>query len=133
MLYHETSRDKVLGPKSPQRQDLKSFAPKNVMQTLDSAVEYLMDPVTGSNCQGRTVAGIVCLHVDDLFMAGDKFFHDRVLGGLRKDFQVGSEDKNDIMFVGQRIRWIGKDALASATKTSASADNVISVLTKRFR
>ena len=26
------------------------------------------------------------------------------------------------MFVGQRIRWVGKDALASATKTSASAD-----------
>ena len=122
VLYHENSRDKVLGPKSPQRQDLKSFAPKNVMQTLDSAVEYLMDPVTGSNCQGRTVAGVVCLHVDDLFMAGDSFFHERVLGGLRKDFQVGSEDTNDIMFVGQRIRWIGKDASASATKTSASAD-----------
>ena len=24
---------------------------------------------------------------------------------IRKEFQVGSEDKNDIMFVGQRIRW----------------------------
>ena len=69
------------------------------------------------------MAGIVCLHVDDLFMAGDKLFHERVLGGLRKDFQVGSEDKNDIMFVGQRIRWVGKDALASATKTSASANH----------
>ena len=25
--------------------------------------------------------------------------------GLRKDFQVGSEDKNDCFFVGQRIQW----------------------------
>ena len=29
-----------------------------------------------------------------------------VVEGLRRDFKVGSEDKNDIMFVGQRIQWI---------------------------
>ena len=46
------------------------------------------------------------LHVDDMFMAGDKEFRDCVICGLRRDFQIGSEDKNDIMFVGQRIRWI---------------------------
>jgi len=28
----------------------------------------------------------------------------RVLTKIRKDFNVGSEDKNDIMFVGQRIK-----------------------------
>ena len=38
-------------------------------------------------------------------MAGDKVFADKVLANVRKDFKVGSEDKNDIMFVGQRIRW----------------------------
>ena len=29
----------------------------------------------------------------------------RVLNRLRKDFQVGSEDWNDVAFTGQRIRW----------------------------
>ena len=38
-------------------------------------------------------------------MAGNAEFHRRVVEGLRRDFQVGSEDKNDIMFVRQRIRW----------------------------
>ena len=45
------------------------------------------------------------LHVHDLFMAGDKVFESKVLSSLRKNFAVGSEDKNDIMFVGQRIKW----------------------------
>ena len=29
----------------------------------------------------------------------------RVLTRLRKDFQVGSEDWNDVTYKGQRIRW----------------------------
>ena len=29
----------------------------------------------------------------------------RVLARLGKDFQVGSEDWNDVLFKGQRIRW----------------------------
>ena len=32
-------------------------------------------------------------------------FEQKVLSHLRKNFAVGSEDKNDIMFVGQRIKW----------------------------
>ena len=27
------------------------------------------------------------------------------MGGIRNTFQVGSEDLNDVLFVGQRIRW----------------------------
>ena len=38
-------------------------------------------------------------------MAGSPEFEKRVLAKIRKDFNVGSEDKNDIMFVGQRIKW----------------------------
>ena len=38
-------------------------------------------------------------------MAGSPEFEKRVLTKIRKDFNVGSEDKNDIMFVGQRIKW----------------------------
>ena len=64
-----------------------------------------MDPVARNNAQGRRPHGFICLHVDDLFMAGDKVFESKVLSSLRKNFAVGSEDKNDIMFVGQRIKW----------------------------
>ena len=64
-----------------------------------------MDPVARNNAQGRRPHGFICLHVDDLFMAGDKVFESKVLSSLRKNFAVGSEDKNDIMFVGQRIIW----------------------------
>ena len=32
-------------------------------------------------------------------------FEDRVLKRLRTDYTIGSEDVNDIAFVGQRIRW----------------------------
>ena len=73
---------------------------------LEVAMEHLVDPVTGSPSVNKKVVGILCLHVDDLFMAGNKEFRERVIDRLRKDFQVGSEDINDIMFVGQRIRWI---------------------------
>ena len=45
------------------------------------------------------------LHVDDLYKAGSSEFEKRVLSNIRKDFNVGGEDKNDIMFVGQRIKW----------------------------
>ena len=64
-----------------------------------------MDPVARKNAQGRRPHGFICLHVDDLFMAGDKVFESKVLSSLRKNFAVGSEDKNNIMFVGQRIKW----------------------------
>ena len=55
------------------------------------------------------VRGIVTIHVDDAFLTGDKVFIDTVVKGLRKDFKVGSEDLNDIMFVGQRTQWLNRD------------------------
>ena len=45
------------------------------------------------------------LHVDDLLMTGDDVFEKEIMGRLRKDSQVGSEDKNDCLLVGQRIQW----------------------------
>eukprot|EP00435_Cladocopium_sp_Y103_P046730 s573_g13.t1 len=73
--------------------------------SIPEAIDHLMDPVACNNAQGRRPHGFICLHVDDLFMGGDKVFEDEVLASLRRDFAVGSEDKNDVMFVGQRIKW----------------------------
>ena len=51
------------------------------------------------------MAGIINLFVDDLFGTGGNEMAQRVLTRLRKDFQVGPEDWNDVAFTGQRIRW----------------------------
>ena len=75
--------------------------------TMDDMLDYLLDPVTGSPAVNKTVEGIVCLHVDDLFFTGSKYFHEQVISHIRKGFEVGSEDKGDVMFTGQRIRWDG--------------------------
>ena len=64
--------------------------------TIEQAIEHLLDPVSQNNAQGRKPHGFICLHVDDLFMGGDKVFEDKILASIRKDFNVGSEDKNDI-------------------------------------
>ena len=38
--------------------------------SCDKAVEYIIDPVTGSKAFGKTVVAILNLHVDDLFGTG---------------------------------------------------------------
>ena len=72
---------------------------------LEGAVDYLMDPVSGNNAKNRQVHGALSLHVDDLLMTGDDVFEKEIMGRLPKDFQVGSEEKNDCLFAGQRIQW----------------------------
>ena len=74
------------------------------VDTLETAMEYLTDPVAGSPSRGREIIGIICLHVDDLFCVGNDAFCKKVIGSIRGTLQVGSDDTNDVMFVGQRIR-----------------------------
>eukprot|EP00435_Cladocopium_sp_Y103_P076258 s26_g85.t1 len=50
-------------------------------------------------------ADLTALYAYMLMTCSCKVFEDKVLTSLRKDFKVGSEDKNDVMFVGQRIKW----------------------------
>ena len=64
-----------------------------------------LDPKAGSPATGRSVAGIINLFVDDLFGTGGTKMEEPVLSRLGKDFQVGSEDWNDVALTGQRIRW----------------------------
>ena len=64
-----------------------------------------MDPFAGSPAAGKSVAGIINLFVDDLFGTSEIEMEHRVPSRLRKDFQVGSEDWNDVALTGQRIRW----------------------------
>jgi len=41
-------------------------------------------------------------------MVGDTEFENTVIAHLKSKFQIGSEDRNDVTFVGQRIQWKGK-------------------------
>ena len=41
-------------------------------------------------------------------MVGNAGFENTVIAHLRDKFQIGSEDRNDVTFVGQRIQWKGK-------------------------
>ena len=68
----------------------------------------MLDPYSGNNSRGYKPCGIVCLHVDDLFMVGDKESEDTVIAHLKDELQIGSEDRSDAQFVGQRIQWKGK-------------------------
>ena len=52
------------------------------------------------------MAGISNLFVDHLLGTSGTEMEQRVLAGLGKDFQLGSEDWNDVTFIGQRVRWI---------------------------
>ena len=63
---------------------------------MEAAFEKTLDPIAGSPETAKSVARIINLFVDDIFGK---------LTRQRKDFQVGSEDWNDVAFTGQRIRW----------------------------
>jgi hypothetical protein len=75
---------------------------------MDAVLEQFLDPITGSPARGKQVLGVACLHVDDLFMTGSKEFYAQIVEAIRKDYQIGSEDKDDVVFTGQRLRWFGQ-------------------------
>ena len=77
-----------------------------VRTEADAAFEKVLDPIEGSPSTGKSVAGIINLFLDDLFGTGGTEMKQRVRARLRKDFQIGSEDWNDVLFTGQRIRWL---------------------------
>ena len=65
-----------------------------------------MDPVNGSNAKGRKPIGMCCLHVDDLFITGTPEFLEKFKKVVKSQFKIGHEDVNDLMFTGQRVKWI---------------------------
>ena len=97
VLYSQTAKPKA--------------TPERVRVSLEQdgsrqdAIDYILDPIASSPAHGKTVSGVFKVHDDDLFGAGNNEFEQRVLVRTRCDFQVGSEDWNDVEFVGQRFRW----------------------------
>ena len=58
---------------------------------MEAAIDYLLDSIANNNATGSEVHGAVCLHVDDLCMAGDEVFRKAVTDAIKRDFAVGSE------------------------------------------
>ena len=75
----------------------------NVESDMDTIMDYIIDPVAGSPSRNKTVNGNVCMHVDDLIFTGTSDFLSSFAESLKKSFQIGSLDENDVMFCGQRI------------------------------
>ena len=46
------------------------------------------------------------MHVDDLIISGTPQFLKWFLEKIKRHFTVGHEDVNDLMFTGQRVRWV---------------------------
>ena len=60
--------------------------------------DRMLDPIASSPATRKTVARIINLFVDDLFGTSGTEMEQRVLAKLIKEFQVGSEDWNDVTF-----------------------------------
>ena len=75
----------------------------NVESDMDTIMDYIIDPVAGSPSRNKIVNGNVCMHVDDLIFIGTDDFLSSCAESLKKSFQIGSLDENDVMFCGQRI------------------------------
>ena len=75
-------------------------------ELVDQLLEHFVDPVHGSPSKGRKSVGILSLHVEDLIISGTPQFLKWFLEKIKKHFTVGHEDVNDLMFTGQRVRWV---------------------------
>ena len=68
----------------------------NVESDMDTIMDYIIDPVAGSPSRNKTVNGNVCMHVDDLIFTGTDDFLSSFAESLKKSFQIGSLDENDV-------------------------------------
>ena len=75
-------------------------------ELVDQLLEHFVDPAHGSPSKGRKTVGVMSLHVDDLIISGTPEFLTWFLKKIGEHFTVGHEDKNDLTFTGQRVRWV---------------------------
>ena len=81
-----------------------AFTESREQSEMEAAFEKTVDSTIGSPAVGKSVARFVSLLVDDLFGTGGNEIEQRVLTRLRKECQADSEDWNDVVFAGQRLR-----------------------------
>ena len=76
----------------------ETFTDSREQSEMEAAFEKTLDPTAGSPPAGKSVEGIINLFVDDLVGTGRKEMEQRALTRLRKYFQVGLANWNDVAF-----------------------------------
>ena len=75
-------------------------------EVVEELLEHFMDPVNGSKAKGRKPIGMCCLHADALIITGTPDFLEKFKRVVKSQFKIGHEDVNDLMFTGQRVKWV---------------------------
>ena len=90
----------------PSERTYLATTPQLTPEIVEELLEHFMDPVNGSSAKGRKSIGMCCLHVDDLFITGTPDFLEKFKKVVKSQFKIGHEDVNDLMFTGQRVKWV---------------------------
>ena len=90
----------------PSERTYLATTPQLTPEIVEELLEHFMDPVNGSIAKGRKPIGMCCLHVDDLFIKGTPEFLEKFKKVVKSQFKIGHEDVNDLMFTGQRVKWV---------------------------
>ena len=90
----------------PSERTYLATTPQLTPEIVEELLGHFMDPVNGSNAKGRKPIGTCCLHVDDLFITGTPEFLEKFKRVAKSQFKIGREDVNDLMFTGQRVKWV---------------------------
>ena len=90
----------------PSERTYLATTPQLTPEIAEELLEHFMDRVNGSNAKGRKPIGMCCLHVDDLFITGTPDFLEKFKKVVKSQFKIGHEDVNDLMFTGQRVKWV---------------------------
>ena len=82
------------------------------------------------NAKGRKPIGMCCLRVDDLFITGTPEFLDKFKKVVKSQFKIGHEDVNDLMFTGQRVKWIIDEKTKKKSHITVEQSLCVSELTE---
>ena len=104
--------------------------PQLTPEIVEELLEHFMDPVNGSNAKGRKPIGMCCLHVDDLFITGTPEFLEKFKKVVKSQFKIGHEDVNDLMFTGQRVKWIIDEKTKKKSHITVEQSLCVSELTE---
>ena len=105
VLYPIQSRERTWKQNnSTKGHDTSNILKKPRVRTeVDAAFEKMLDPIAESPATGNSwQQSLIFLY---FFGTGGSEMEQRVIVTLRKDFQVDSEEWNDVTFTGQRVRW----------------------------
>ena len=114
----------------PSERTYLATAPQLTPEIVEELLEHFMDPVNGSNAKGRKPIGMCCLHVNDLFITGTPEFLEKFKKVVKSQFKIGHEDVNDLMFTGQRVKWIIDEKTKKTSHITVEQSLCVSELTE---